>query len=118
MKQTTNQVSEQPIQIEICYALPTQQKLISMSVEEGTTASVAVAESNLVSTFPEIDLGNLNLAIFSTKVENDYVLKEGDRIEILRPLLADPKEVRKRRAAEMKAKKEAQKKLKANNKTD
>jgi len=99
----------QSIQIEICYALPDQQKLLQLTLNQGITAGQAVRESGIQKMFPEIQIDNLKLAIFSTFIENDYPLKEGDRIEILRPLLADPKEVRKRRAAEMKAKKDAQK---------
>jgi len=99
----------QKIQVEICYALPDQQKLLPLVVTEGSTAKQAVSQSGVQNLFPEIDLDNLNLAIFSALIEPDYALKDGDRIEILRPLLADPKEVRKRRAAEMKAKKDAQK---------
>lgn len=99
----------QKLQIEICYALPDQQKLLPLTIEEGCTAKQAIVLSGVQKLFPEIDLDNLKLAIFSTLIEADYPLKDGDRIEILRPLLADPKEVRKRRAAEMKAKKDAQK---------
>jgi hypothetical protein len=105
------------LKIEICYALPDQQKLLPLIVEQGVTAQAAVIQSGIQSIFLEIDLDNLKLAIFSTLIEPDYQLQDGDRIEILRPLLADPKEVRKRRAAEMKAKKDAQKNEKAANKS-
>ncbi len=103
------QVLKQPVKIEVCYALPGEQKIITLEIEQGTSALKAVVESGIQLHFPEIDLDNLKLAIYSTLIETDYVVNNGDRIEILRPLLADPKEVRKRRAAEMKAKKEAQK---------
>ena len=97
----------QSIQIEICYALPDQQKLLQLTFSEGTTAQQAVSKSGIQKMFPEIEMDHLKLAIFSAIIENDYPLKEGDRIEILRPLLADPKEVRKKRAAAGKKMKKA-----------
>jgi len=105
------------IQIEVCYALPEQQELVTMTLAEGTTAIQAVTDSNLEKLFPEISLSELKLAIYSSVIDNNSILKQGDRIEILRPLLADPKEVRKRRAAEMKIKRAAQKLDKATKKS-
>lgn len=104
------------LHIEVCYALPEEQKLLRIEVAVGTSAAQAVADSGILKFFPEIDTNNLELGIYNVTVENEMLLKDGDRVEIYRPLLADPKEVRKRRAAEMKAKREAQKQEKAQKK--
>ncbi len=97
------------INVEVAYALPDKQKLIDFQVAKGTNALEAVKLSGITQFFPEIASSELLLGIFSQHVEPDQVLQEGDRVEIYRPLLADPKEVRKRRAAEMAAKREQQK---------
>jgi len=101
-------VSEE-INVEVAYALPDKQKLIDFRVVKGTNALKAVKLSGITQFFPEISLDELQLGIFSQHIEPDQVLQEGDRVEIYRPLLADPKEVRKRRAAEMAAKRAQQK---------
>ncbi len=97
------------INVEVAYALPDKQKLIDFKVPKGTNAIEAVKLSGVVQFFPDISLEDAHLGIFSQHIEHDQVLKEGDRVEIYRPLLADPKEVRKRRAAEMAAKRTQQK---------
>ncbi len=89
------------INVEVAYALPHEQVLLSLSVEQGTTAEQAVRQSGILERFPEIDLqGENKLGIFSKVTKPDTVLRERDRVEIYRPLIADPKEVRKQRAAE------------------
>ena len=89
------------IKIEVVYALPSQQVAVRLDVAEGTTAAQAVMLSQLVEKFPEIRLDGQNkLGIFGRLTKPDTVLRQGDRVEIYRSLLADPKEVRKRRAAE------------------
>lgn len=96
------------IHVEVAYALPDKQKIIALDVEEGTTMYQAAERSGVTSIFPELDLPNSNMGVFG-KVERDpvtKVLREGDRVEIYRPLTADPKEVRKKRAAAAKVKKE------------
>ncbi len=90
--------------VEVVYALPQKQQLIQLQLAFGATAKDAVVQSGISRIFPEIDIEALTLGIYSQHIETDYELKEGDRVEIYRPLLADPKEVRKRRAAEMAAK--------------
>ncbi len=104
------------IVVEVAYALPDKQEIISLSVLPGTTARQAVRESNIVAVFPEIDVDTATLGIFShtlgTKgmpTAEDYVLKPMDRVEIYRPLIADPKEVRKQRAAKARQERAAQK---------
>lgn len=89
------------IKVEVVYARPDQQVVVSLNVEQGTTAEQAVALSQLCEKFSEIGLnGHNKLGIFGRLTKPNTVLRVGDRVEIYRPLLADPKEVRKRRAAE------------------
>ena len=98
------------MQVEVVYALPHQQTVLSLEVPDGTTAMAAVQQSGILAKHSELKVAELSLGIFSKACDYDQVLNQGDRIEIYRPLLADPKEIRKRRAAEMAAKKAAQKK--------
>lgn len=91
------------ILIEVAYALPAQQVILPVKVAEGTTAVQAVETSGILQKFPDIDLSQNKLGIFGKLVKPDTVLREHDRVEIYRPLIADPKEVRRQRAAEGKA---------------
>lgn len=88
------------ILVEVAYALPEQQLILELMVPEGTTAEQAVQQSGITGKFPEIDLTQNKLGIFGKLVKGDTVLRERDRVEIYRPLIADPKEVRRQRAAE------------------
>lgn len=89
------------INVEVAYALPEEQVLLSLQVQEGTTALQAVEQSGLLQRFPDIDLAAENkLGIFSKITKPDTVLRDRDRVEIYRKLIADPKQVRKQRAAE------------------
>lgn len=88
------------IHVEVTYARPERQKIIALDVPEGTTLIDAVKTSGIVNDFPEIDLAQAKMGIFSKARTPDTVLREGDRVEIYRPLIADPKEVRKQRAAQ------------------
>jgi putative ubiquitin-RnfH superfamily antitoxin RatB of RatAB toxin-antitoxin module len=99
------------ITVEVAYALPQKQLLKTLSVAPGTTALEAVKMSGILESFPEIDANSDNIGVFSqvlgTKGLSEpaqYQLQSMDRVEIYRPLIADPKEVRRRRAAEAKAK--------------
>ncbi|WP_067862555.1 RnfH family protein [Neptuniibacter marinus] len=96
--------------VEVAFALPTEQKIISLNVPDECTAYEAVIKSGIVEIFPEIDPETAPMGIFSKAIKNpkETVLREGQRVEIYRPLIADPKEVRAKRAAKMKAKKEAE----------
>ncbi len=90
------------ITVEVAYALPHQQKIISLLVKPGTTALQAVERSGIVTYFPEIDIANAKLGIFGESLgtkSSSYVLQAGDRVEIYRPLLVDPKDARRKRAA-------------------
>lgn len=94
------------VNIEIAYALPERYYLKSFQVDEGITVQTAIMQSGILSQFPEIDLSTNKIGIFSRPTKLTDVLKEGDRIEIYRPLLADPKEIRRKRAAEQAAAKD------------
>ena len=93
------------ITVEVAYALPDKQKIIELQVGQGTTAYEAAIASGITSHFPDIDLENARMGIFGQalgskglKPPREYQLQPRDRIEIYRPLTADPKEVRRRRA--------------------
>jgi putative ubiquitin-RnfH superfamily antitoxin RatB of RatAB toxin-antitoxin module len=87
------------IQIEVAYAKPEEQLIIPFEVPKGTTAIQAVHKSGMLIEFSDIDAEKCDLGIFGKMAKHDAVLQRGDRVEIYRPLIADPKEVRKQRAA-------------------
>lgn len=91
------------INVEVAYATPARQQIISLSVTNGTTIKDAIAQSGINDIFPEIDLSQQAVGIFSKVKSPDTILEDGDRIEIYRGLIADPKESRRLRA-EKKAK--------------
>lgn len=86
------------IQIEVAYATPHRQSLLSLPVPEGSTVAEAIEQSAIRDEFPELKTKIKAVGIFSRKVPLDHVLRAGDRIEIYRPLIADPKEMRRQRA--------------------
>jgi putative ubiquitin-RnfH superfamily antitoxin RatB of RatAB toxin-antitoxin module len=88
------------LHVEVVYALPDRQEVARIEVPEGTSAQQAVEASGLLKKFPEIDLTRNKLGIYAKLTKADTVLRDRDRVEIYRPLIADPKEVRKQRAAE------------------
>lgn len=88
------------VNIEVAYALPHKQQLIPLQVCEGTTIAQAIQDSGLLELFPDIDLTKNKVGIFGKLKTLETEVHDGDRVEIYRPLIADPKEVRKRRAAE------------------
>lgn len=90
------------IQIEVVYGLAHKQKLLSLPVDEGMTVEQAIVESGILALFPEIDLTENKVGIWNKAVKLSTILEDLDRIEIYRPLIADPKEVRKRRAEKAK----------------
>lgn len=91
-------VMTEQIEVEVAFARPDQQKIVSLQVAAGTTVLQAVELSGLLQVFPEIDSAALRLGVFGKAVAPERVLCAHDRVEIYRPLLADPKEVRRRRA--------------------
>lgn len=86
--------------VEVAYAKPEEQVILTVSVPEGTTALQAVEKSGVLTRFPEIDPAKMKLGIFGKLSKADTVVREHDRVEIYRPLIADPKEVRRKRAEE------------------
>ncbi|MGA1207934.1 MAG: RnfH family protein [Litorivicinaceae bacterium] len=88
------------IVVEVAFALPERQKIIRLSVPEGTTMAEAAALSGITEHFPEIDLDTIPMGIFGVEVKTatTTVLSAGDRVELYRSLTADPKESRRRRA--------------------
>lgn len=89
--------------IEVVYALPAQQTLLTVKLPPGSTVAQAIEQSGVLARHPELDLSLHKVGIFAKVTALDTVLRDHDRVEIYRPLLADPKEVRRRRAAEGKA---------------
>lgn len=93
------------MRVEVAYALPDKQRIVAIEVEEGCTVFEAAQRSGIVAFFPEIDLTQAAMGIFGRVVEQprEERLREGDRVEIYRPLVIDPKEARKARAAKKEA---------------
>ncbi len=91
------------ITVEVAYALPDEQLIIPIKVQDGTSAEDAIKASGIIGKFPNIDLNINKIGIFGKLTKLDTKLRHLDRVEIYRPLIADPKEVRKQRAADGKA---------------
>jgi putative ubiquitin-RnfH superfamily antitoxin RatB of RatAB toxin-antitoxin module len=91
------------LKVSVAYVGPKDQVLRPLEVRVGTTAREAIEQSALLSKCPEIDLAVNQVGIFGKLTKLEQTLQDGDRVEIYRPLIADPKEARKRRAAEGKA---------------
>ena len=89
--------------IEVIYALPDEQELISLDVDQGTTVEQAVKLSGILEKYPDIDLSKNKLGIFGKATKADQELRDKDRVEIYRPLIADPKESRRKRAEKKEA---------------
>lgn len=86
--------------MEVVYALPERQERIQLKLDAGSTLQQAIELSGLLAKYPQIDLAKSKVGIFAKLAKLDTVLRDRDRVEIYRPLIADPKEVRKQRAAE------------------
>jgi putative ubiquitin-RnfH superfamily antitoxin RatB of RatAB toxin-antitoxin module len=87
------------IAVEVAYAKPEEQLILALQVPVGTSLREAVERSGVLERFPEIDPDTMKVGIFGKLKKSSQELRAGDRIEIYRPLIADPKEVRKQRAA-------------------
>jgi putative ubiquitin-RnfH superfamily antitoxin RatB of RatAB toxin-antitoxin module len=92
-------MAAESIRVEICYATPEVQAMVALTVAAGTTARQALERSGLAQRFPDIKVDSAVLGIRGKRVEHGRVLEAGDRLEVLRPLTADPKETRRRLAA-------------------
>jgi len=91
------------VNVVVCYATPQQEFLRELTVEQGTTIGAAIEASGVLAAFPEINLVTQPVGIFAKKKTLDTVLRERDRIEIYRALVADPKDSRRKRAARKEA---------------
>jgi hypothetical protein len=92
------------ITVEVAYALPELQKIVQLQVDEGTLAIDAAKQSGLEKVFPEIVYDGAKMGLFGKAIKPlSHVLVEGDRVEIYRPLISDPKATRKARADKGKA---------------
>lgn len=89
--------------VEVAYAMADKQSLLTIEVERGATLKDAIEASGILESFKQIDLTKDRVGIFSKFASLDTILQEKDRVEIYRSLVADPKEVRKERAAMVKA---------------
>ncbi|WP_018411421.1 RnfH family protein [Methyloversatilis thermotolerans] len=88
------------IRVQVAYALPDRQDIVTVELPDGATALQAVEASGLLQKHPDIDLARNKIGVFSKLVKADQPLRDRDRVEIYRALIADPKEVRRQRAAE------------------
>ena len=92
------QGNQQTIHVEVALAMPDRQELIALEVISGSTLADAIAQSGVIEMFEGFELDVTKIGIFGLKASQDQVLREGDRVEIYRPLIADPKESRRQRA--------------------
>ncbi|HDL8055595.1 TPA: RnfH family protein [Yersinia enterocolitica] len=90
------------IRVEVVYALPERQYLHTVSLEAGSTVEEAIKASGLLELRPDIDLTKNKVGVYSRPVKLGDKLNDGDRVEIYRPLIADPKELRRQRAEQAK----------------
>lgn len=86
------------LKIEVCYAGADRQQIMALEVAEGSTLEAAIVASTILTLFPEINLSKQKIGIFSKARHLDDIVEEGDRIEIYRPLVMDPKEIRRAKA--------------------
>lgn len=100
-KDSANTASHaETISVEVAYATPVKQKIVAVQVAPDSSPLHAAEQSGIASEFEGIDLQSAKMGVFGKAVDpNNYKLQEGERVEIYRPLLIDPKEVRKARAA-------------------
>ncbi|KJG26981.1 RnfH family protein [Photobacterium angustum] len=95
--------SDQPlIHVEVVYALPNMQRVLKLAVVADTPIQEIIEQSGILAMYPDIDLKKNKVGIYSRNVKLDGTAREGDRIEIYRPLVADPREIRRKRAEQAK----------------
>nr|WP_269140461.1 RnfH family protein [Providencia huaxiensis] len=90
------------LNIEVTYALPEKQFLLSVKVKEGSTIEEAILASGILALRDDIDLKKNKIGIYSRPAKLTDLVQDGDRVEIYRPLIADPKELRRKRAEKSK----------------
>ena len=92
-------MAEKLMRVEVAYAKPEEQVILNVTLPNGATVEEAIIKSGILVRFPEINLSQVKVGIFSSACKLEQVLKEFDRVEIYRPLLHDPKESRRSKAA-------------------
>ena len=102
MQTSGDRAMAEQIKIEVVYGTSQKQELLALSVDVGTTIEAAIKSSGIMAIFPEIDLNKNKVGVWNRTAKLTDTLEDLDRIEIYRPLIADPKEVRKRRAEKAK----------------
>jgi putative ubiquitin-RnfH superfamily antitoxin RatB of RatAB toxin-antitoxin module len=102
LKRPTGETMPEEIMVEVAYALPEEQVIISIKVPIIFNVQQAIEKSGIQKQFSDIDLTNNKVGIFGKQTSLDHPLKDRDRIEIYRPLILDPKEMRRKRAAKKK----------------
>lgn len=90
------------IHVEVVYALPDEQRVLTQTIDKSLTVEQIIVQSGVLEMYPEIDLSSNKVGVFSRNVKLDATVQDNDRIEIYRPLLADPKEIRRKRAEQAK----------------
>ncbi|EJU9866111.1 RnfH family protein [Vibrio vulnificus] len=95
-------IESEMIHAEVVYALPQEQRVLTLVVNQQATVEEIIRQSGVLEIYPEIDLGKNKVGVFSRLVKLDATVRDKDRIEIYRPLLADPKEIRRKRAEQAK----------------
>jgi hypothetical protein len=100
-------VAEDLIDVEVAYAQPEKQLVVALRVPAGTTLFDAAVQSGIVEHFPGLDLAGASMGMFGKleKSPRSRIIQDGERVEIYRPLLTDPKEARKARAAKVREQK-------------
>ncbi|EPP4297453.1 RnfH family protein [Vibrio navarrensis] len=91
-------IEDEMIHVEVVYALPQEQRILKLVVKQQATVEEIIRQSGVLELYPEIDLSKNKVGVFSRLVKLDATVRDKDRIEIYRPLLADPKEIRRKRA--------------------
>ncbi len=90
------------IDVEVCYALADEQTVMPARIDAGQTVEHAIEQSGILGQYPEIDLKINKVGVYGKLVRLDAPLQPGDRVEIYRPLIADPKESRRKKVEEEK----------------
>lgn len=96
-------MADDRFRVEVAYAQPDRQLILEVDGKTGITVGEAIEQSGIIKAFPDIDLDTQKVGIFGKAATLATVLAEGDRVEIYRKLIADPKEARRKRAAEGKS---------------
>lgn len=95
-------IESEMIHVEVVYALPHEQRVYTLVVNQSMTVEEIIRQSGVLERYPEVDLSVNKVGVFSRNVKLDATVRDKDRIEIYRPLLADPKEIRRKRAQQAK----------------